>query len=54
MRAGGGLRIEGGRDLESLLVKSAIAQQRAAQISHANENHRLQPRRAQDLGQFIG
>ena len=48
------LGVERGDDLKSLLLKSAIRQQRQSEMAGAHENHRLQPRRAEFLGNLSG
>src|SRR4051812_26531679 len=44
------IHVKGANDLKALLLKSAVTEQRASEISDTNEDHRLQPRRAQEVG----
>ena len=48
------LGVEGGDDLKSLLFKPTIRQQRQSKMADANENHRLQPRSAEFVGDLCG
>jgi len=47
------LGVKGGDNLKSFLLKSTIRNERESEMSDADENHRLQPRRAEFLGDFF-